>query len=310
MIPLPSKPQIIERKSDNLAIFQIEPLYPGYGVTIGNSMRRVLLSSLGGAAITKVKIEGVGHEFSTIPGVMEDVVEIILNLKELRFIAHSKEEQSARLKVKGEKEVQGSSLELPTQIELVNPNQHIATLTGKSSALDMEVKIETGIGYDSAKERKEEKLDIGQIVIDTIFTPIRHANFWVESMRVEKRTDFDRLFLEVGTDGTISPEDAFIKASDILVQHFSLLSSFGKSEKKSEKETIKEDKKQDEEWVIDDLEISARNANILKENKIKTTKGLVKKSESDLLSLQGMGEKGIEEIKKSLKKRGLALKES
>ncbi len=316
MISLPSEPKIVEKKEDNNVLFEIEPLYPGYGVTIGNSLRRVLLSSLDGAAITKVKINGVNHEFSTIPGVMEDVITIILNLKELRFRVHSDEPQTAKIKVKGEMDVKGSHLEVPTQIELVNPEAHIATLTDKKASLEMEVEIEKGMGYSSSEDRKEEKLEVGQIIIDSVFTPVKRANFYVENMRVGKRTDFDRLFVEVETDRTISPEEALFRAVDILAKHFSILSSPVPSptETKTDKEKkpakkSKKDVEDEEELAIEELKISTRTANILKENKIKKVKNILKKTEENIASLEGMGEKGIDEIKKALKKKKLELKQ-
>ncbi len=332
MIPLPSKPKAIEKnKEGNKALFEIEALYPGYGVTIGNSLRRVLLSSFEGAAVTKVKIEDVGHEFSTISGVMEDVITIILNLKNLRFRSHSDEAVVAKLRAKGEGEVKGSSITVPTQIELVNPDCHIATITDKKTSLNMEIEIEKGTGYSSAEDRKEEKLEVGQIIIDSIFTPIRGANFYVENMRVGKRTDFDKLFLEIETDGTITPEDAFFNAVDILLKHFSLFASFDekkeakeksetkktKKEKEEENKEKKEDKKEEkkskkedslaEELYIEDLDISVRTQNILKEGRVKTVKGILKKKEEGIANIKGMGEKGVEEIKKALKKKKIEL---
>jgi len=221
MMPLPFQPKIIEKKG-NKAIFQIEGLYPGYGVTIGNSLRRVLLSSLPGAAVTRMKITGIQHEFSTIPGVLEDVIEIILNLKQLRFKLFTSESQKARLKVKGEKEVKASDFELPSQVEIVNKTAHIATLTSKKAELEMEIQIEKGLGYQPRESRENEKLEIGEISLDSIFTPVKRVSYQVENMRVGKRTDFDRLNLEVETDGQLSPEEAFSQASEILVKHFSL----------------------------------------------------------------------------------------
>lgn len=229
MIPLPFKPKII-KKEGNKAIFEIEALYPGYGVTIGNSLRRVLLSSLSGAAVTQVKIKNVPHEFSTIPGILEDVIQIILNLKQLRFKIYTEEPQKATLKMKGEKEVKGSDFEIPAQLELVNKDCHIATLTDKKAELEMEIQIEKGLGYSPREARKKEKLEIGTIPLDAIFTPVRKVAFRVENMRVGERTDFDRLFLEVETDGTISPEQTFFQASDILVKHFGLFSETFKKE--------------------------------------------------------------------------------
>ncbi len=315
MISLPSKPKIVEKKEDNKTLFEIDSLYPGYGVTIGNSLRRTLLSSLTGAAVTKVKINEVNHEFSTIPGVMEDVITIILNLKELRFRVHSEEPQTIKLRAKGESEVKGSSIEVPTQVELVNPETHIATLTSKSASLEMEMEVERGMGYSSSDDRKEEKLEVGQIIIDSIFSPVKRANFYVENMRVGKRTDFDRLFVELETDRTISPEEALFQAVDILKKHFEIFSSF-KDEKekkdvkesKGKKEKKKEDQPETDDLELEDLKISTRTINALKENKIKKVKDLLKKTEDDVTSFSGMGAKGVDEVKKALKKKKLSLK--
>ena len=234
MIPLPKKPKII-KKEKNKATFEIEALYPGYGVTIGNSLRRVLLSSLEGAAVTQMKIKGVPHEFSTIPGVLEDVVTIMLNLKQLRFKIFTDEPQKVTLKAKGKKGVKGSDLKLPSQLELVNKNCHIATLTTKSAKLEMELLVEKGIGYSPRELREKGKVAIGVIPIDAIFTPVKRVAFKVENMRVGKRTDFDRLFLEIETDGTISPEEAFTQASEILFVHFDLLLQAFKKHEKTKK---------------------------------------------------------------------------
>ncbi len=221
-INLPLQPKVI-KKEGNKAVFEIEDLYPGYGVTLGNSLRRVLLSSLSGAAPTQVKIKGVSHEFSTISGVQEDMIMIMTNLKGLRFKIFSEEPQVAKLSVKGETEVTGADLKLPPELELVNPDCHIATLTQKSVSFDMEITVEKGIGYSSRESRKTEKLEIGAIALDAIFTPMKRVSYRVENMRVGDRTDYDRLFLEVETDGIVSPQDAFYQASEILVNHFSLL---------------------------------------------------------------------------------------
>jgi DNA-directed RNA polymerase subunit alpha len=221
MISLPKSIKIVEKKK-NYAKFEIEGLWPGYGVTIGNSLRRVLLSSLEGGAVTKMKIKGVSHEFSTIPGVLEDVISIMQNLKAMRFRVFSDEPQKATLKVKGEKEVKGSDFTLPPQLELANPNCHIATLTSNSAKLEMEIWVEKGVGYLPREVRKE-KTEIGVIPVDAIFTPVKRVNFKVENMRVGERTDFDRLFLEIETDGILSPEDTFKKAVEILKSHFEFL---------------------------------------------------------------------------------------
>jgi len=242
MINLPHPPKIV-KKEGNKAIFEIEALHPGYGVTIGNSLRRVLLSSLEGAAVTQMKIKGISHEFSTIPGVLEDVITIMLNLKQLRFRLFAVESQKAVLKVKGEKEVKGLDLTLPAQVELANKNCHLATLTSKSAELEMEIQIEKGIGYSSRETRQKEKLEIGAIPVDAIFTPVKRVSYRIENMRVGERTDYDRVFLEIETDGIIAPEQAFWQASEILVKHFSLLTEalaeVEKKESSSTRETLK-----------------------------------------------------------------------
>lgn len=240
MILLPKSSKIVNKK-DNYAQFEIEGLYPGYGVTIGNSLRRVLLSSLEGSAITQVKIKGVQHEFSTISGVLEDVIMIIMNLKNLRFKNHSDEPQKATLKIKGEKKVKGSDFKVPSQLELINKDLHIATLTNSKTELEMEVQVEKGVGYEPVERRKQQgKLEIGIIPVDAIFTPVKRVNYKVENMRVGERTDFDRLTLNIETDGIVSPEEAFYQANDILVKHFSLLADeFKEKEPKAKKEEPK-----------------------------------------------------------------------
>lgn len=248
MIPLPFQPKIIEKK-DNAIVFEIEGLYPGYGVTIGNTLRRVLLSSLSGSAVTQVKIKGVQHEFSTISGVLEDVITILLNIKQLRFKLHGEESQKAKLHVKGEKAVKGSAFSLPTQVQLMNKDAHIATLTSRSASLEIEILIEKGLGYEPVETRKKGKLEIGTIALDAIFTPVRKVSYRVENMRVGERTDFDRLLLELETDGTITPEEALGLASEILVKHFALFDeTFRKPAKtftaeEKEKKVVKKQKK-------------------------------------------------------------------
>ena len=246
MINLPTKPKII-KKDGNRAVFEIEALYPGYGTTVGNSLRRVLLSSLSGAAITQVKIRNVSHEFSTIPGVFEDVIILIQNLKQLRFKLLTDESQKASLKIKGEKEVKGSDFELPSQVELVNKSFHIATLTSKSAELEMEIQIEKGIGYSSRDTRRKEKLETGVIALDAFFTPVKKVSYKIENMRVGDRTDYDRLHLDIETDGAISPEEAFYMASEILVNHFSLFADVVKQEIPAPKVVVKKEKKEKKE---------------------------------------------------------------
>ncbi|MBZ9569378.1 DNA-directed RNA polymerase subunit alpha [Patescibacteria group bacterium] len=305
MIPLPLPPKIIEKKG-NRASFKIEALYPGYGVTIGNSLRRVLLSSLSGAAVTQVKIKGAQHEFSTISGAREDVISILLNLKQLRFKIYTDESQKATLKIKGEKEVKGADFKLPSQVELVNKNVPIATLTNKNAELEMEIQIEKGIGYLPVERRKKGKLEIGVIALDAIFTPVRRVACRVENMRVGERTDFDRLILEIETDGTITPEEAFFRALEILTQHFAF---FGEKYKPKEVPVKKEKVKEEFNKIeVEDLKLSARTLNALLKNNIKTVAGILRKNEKSLLKLEGMGQAGVKEIKKELKKLKLELK--
>lgn len=310
MISLPSKPKIIQEE-ENRATFEIEGLYPGYGVTIGNSLRRVLLSSLEGSAVTSVKIKGVQHEFSTKDGILEDIISIILNIKKLRFKTFSDEPQTVTLNAKGEKDVKGSDLEVPTQLELVNKDLHIATLTEKKSELEMELTVEKGFGFVIADQDKRDKLEVGQISIDSIFTPIKSVNFKVENMRVGKRTDFDRLFLEIETDGTIKPEEALKEASDILANHFLVIANRETEELSDNKiEEVKEteDVKDLTKIAIDDIEISSRTANVLIKAGVKTVAGIARRSKESLLKIEGMGDKGVDEIEKALQKFEIELK--
>lgn len=222
MIPLPLTPKVIERKG-SAATIEIEALYPGYGVTVGNALRRVMLSSLEGAAVTQINIKGVPHEFSTIAGVMEDVITLMINVRQLRFKITGDEPQICVLKAKGEKEVTGADLEVPSQLELANPEIHIASLTAKSAKLEMEIKVEKGTGYMSKEMRQTKtKLEIGVIAMDAMYTPVKKVGFKVQNMRVGDRTDFDRVTFEIETDSTITPETAFAQASEILVSHFEM----------------------------------------------------------------------------------------
>jgi DNA-directed RNA polymerase subunit alpha len=318
MIPLPLPPKVIHKnlpagKQGKIAFFEIEGLYPGYGVTIGNSLRRVLLSSLQGVAVTEVKIKGVPHEFSTIPGILEDGIMILLNLKNLRFKIHEGESYRITLNVKGEKEVKGSDFKLPSQVELANPETHIATITDKKTEFEMEIQIEKGIGYELKDQRKTKKTEIGYIALDAIFTPIRNVNFHIESMRVGDRTDFDKLSLEIETDGTITPEEAFFEACDILLKHFNIIFE-GKAGKPSEKSAEKPEEKEEKSETdatqinVEDLKLTGRTLNALLNNNIKTVGGIVKRTEKSLSDLEGMGDKALSEIKRKIKKLGLELK--
>lgn len=242
MIPLPNKPKVVQKKGES-AVFEIAPLYPGYGVTIGNTYRRVLLSSLEGAAITQVKIKGANHEFSTIPGVLEDVLIILLNLKKIRFKSWSAEPQIIDLKVKKMGVVKAKDFNLNPQLKIANPELELATITDKKTELEIEVKIEKGFGYVESEEREEKRAEVGNISLDANFTPVKKVSFRIENMIVGKRTDFERLEISIETDGTILPEEAFYRATDILFGHFSLFSEFGKEKEEKAKEVAIQEKK-------------------------------------------------------------------
>jgi len=315
MIPLPLPPKVIQKKK-NHAVFEIEGLYPGYGVTIGNSLRRVLLSSLQGAAVTEVKIKGVPHEFSTIPGVLEDTIMIMLNIKNLRFKIFEGDSQKIELHKKGEGEVKGADFKIPSQVKLVNPEIHLATITDKKTELDIEIQIEKGIGYVPKDQLKTKKGEIGSMAVDAIYTPIRNVNFQVENMRVGDRTDFDKLNLEIETDGTITPEEAFFEACDILIKHFNIIfegkaspSAKASGDKGKEIKTEEEGEKDATKLLIEDMKLTGRTLNALVNNGIKTVGGIMRKSEKGLLELEGMGDKAVSEIKRKVKKLGLELKD-
>lgn len=307
MIHLPTQPKII-KKEGNRATFEIEALSPGYGVTIGNSLRRVLFSSLPGSAITQVRIKGVSHEFSTMPGILEDVMTIIMNLKQLRFKIFTDEPQKATLKIKGEREVKGKDFNLSNQIELVSQDCHIATLTTKSAELEIEVQIEKGMGYSPKEDREkasvsaQQRLPMGTIPVDAFFSPVKGVSYDIENMRVGERTDYDRLFLEIETDGTISPEDAFEKACKILVDHFSLFLKTEEVKEETEELIIENHLNQDHNKMkVEDLDISSRVANVLLKNNIKTVGGIIRKSEESLVSLEVWEIKQSKILKKLLK---------
>lgn len=211
-------------EDEKKGIFEIEGLFAGYGLTVGNALRRALLSSLPGAAVTEAKIKNVSHEFTTLPGVKEDMVEFSLNLKKLRFKMQTDEPQVLSLKVKGEKVVTAGDVQVNSEVEIVNPEEVIATLTAKDAELDMEIKVERGLGYSPVESRKEGRLPIGAIAIDALFTPVQRVNYTIEDMRVGERTDYNRLRVEIDTDGTISPSSALHKASNILKDHFEKVS--------------------------------------------------------------------------------------
>lgn len=321
-IALPSKPRIVSEEQF-LGVYEIDGLYPGYGHTLGNSLRRIVLSSLPGAAITSVKIEGASHEFSTIPGVKEDVITILLNLKKLRFEMLTEEPQEFEFSIKGQKKLTGGDLNIPGQLRLLNPEQHVAELTDKGAALLGRVRVERGIGYVPREALKKERVDIGEISLDASFSPIRRVNYEVENMRVGDRTDFNRLRLTIETDGTILPKDALEKAIEIMITQLKAIVGFKEepveammAEHRAEgagaaavEASIKpEDTTELMKTRIESLPLSQRTVNALTKANIRTLGGLARKREDDLLEIEGLGVKAIQEVKRALSNFGLTLK--
>jgi DNA-directed RNA polymerase subunit alpha len=309
MINLSFSTKII-KKNQKRAIFEIEPLYPGYGVTIGNSLRRVLLSSVEGAAVTQVKIKGAPSEFSNISGIKEDVLEIILNLKKLRLKLLGNEPQKLELKVSGEKDVKAGDIKTPPQVEIINKDLHIASLTQKNSKLEMEILVERGLGYVPAEKLKKGKAEVGIIYVDAIFTPVLKVAFTVENIMFEERTDYNKLKIEVETDGTITPEEALERSLRVLMDHLiSIGESFTKKRGKKEEEKPEKKVEQEEKLKLEDLKLSQRTLNVLENGGIKSIEGLLRRKEDALYQIKGMGDKAIKEIKSKLKRKGLELKQ-
>ncbi len=314
-IVLPSKPRII-KENTHIGSYEIDGLYPGYGHTLGNSLRRIILSSLPGAAITSVKISGAAHEFSTLEGVKEDVISIILNLKRVRFNLTTDEPQTILLKVKGPKEVTAALFEAPGQVTVLNPEQAIASLSGKGTVLDIEARVEKGLGYVPKETMQKERVDIGAIALDAIFTPVRRVNYEVENMRVGDRTDFNRLRFTIETDGTVSPHEALEKSIQIMIDQLRAVVGFREEEAPAAVVSVKAQKKEarrdiDPEILktrVDTLDLSARAKVALSNASIRTIGGLVRKKEEDILDIDGLGSKGVQEVKKMLGNFGITLK--
>lgn len=324
-IGLPSKPKKVFEEG-NKGVYEVSGLYAGYGHTMGNSLRRIILSSMPGAGITSVKIEGAPHEFSKIAGIKEDVITILLNLKKTRFKMNTDEAQTAKISVSGIKDVTAKDIETSSQLEVMNKSEHIATLTTKESKLNIEFTIEKGLGYISREELKKDKVSIGTIAMDAVFTPIKKVNYEVENMRVGDRTDYNKLRFSIETDGSISPAEALEKSIEMMIHHLKAIIGFQEKEEikteskdsdKNENETesketsSKETEEGDKEALktrIQDLDLSVRALNVLEEAGIRTLGGLAKKKESDLMDIEGAGKKVVQEIKKILEDRGLTLK--
>lgn len=291
--------------------FTVEPLERGYGITLGNSLRRVLLSSLPGAAVTSIKIDGVLHEFSTIEGVVEDVTEIILNLKELVLKLHSEEPAVIRIEATKEGPVTAADIICGESVEILNPELHIATLE-KGGRLIAEMVVERGRGYVPAERNKKPDQPIGVIPMDAIFSPVRRVNYHVENTRVGQITDYDRLVLEVWTDGSISPDEATSLAAKILTEHLMLFVNLAESTKQVEIMVEKEDEKQNKllEMTIEELDLSVRSYNCLKRAGLNTVEDLTKKTEEEMMKVRNLGRKSLEEVKQKLAALGLSFKES
>ncbi len=316
-ISLPSKPRVVS-ESERGGVYEIDGLYPGYGWTLGNSLRRIILSSLPGAAVTHVKIPGVSHEFSTIEGVKEDVVTILLSLRKIRFKLLTDEPQTITLSVKGPAEVTAENLKLPGQVEILNPEQHIASVTGKVT-FELELRAERGLGYIPKEQHQKERVDIGTIALDAIFSPIRRANYEVENMRVGDRTDFNRLRMVIETDGTISPREALERSIETMIHQLKAVVGFKEEDMQEVSMPLndlmgkpREDKQPlDAEILktrITELNLPQRVEMALDNASIRTVGGLVRKREDDLLAIEGLGQKGLQDIKRSLSNLGLTLR--
>lgn len=315
-ISLPSKPRVIA-ESERSGTYEIDGLYPGYGYTLGNSLRRIILSSLPGAAVTHVKIPGVAHEFSTIEGVKEDVVTILLNIRKIRFKILTDEPQTITLDVKGPMTVTAGDLKLPGQVEVLNPEQKICEITGKIG-LELELRAERGLGYISKEQHQKERVEIGTIALDAIFSPIRRVNYEVENMRVGDRTDFNRLRIVIETDGTLEPREALERSIETMIHQLKAVVGF-KEEISEDIITastmlgVREDKgtPMDAEILktrITELALPQRVEQALDNASIRTVGGLVRKREDDLLAIEGLGQKGLQDIKRSLSNLGLTLR--
>jgi DNA-directed RNA polymerase subunit alpha len=310
---LPSKPRIVSEEGFS-GSYEIEGLYPGYGHTLGNSLRRIILSSLTGVAITSIKINGVNHEFSSVVGIKEDVIAIILNLKKIRIKMLTDEPQTIELKVKGIKEITAGDITVPGQVEILNPELYIASAGSKSAELSIEMRIEKGLGYVPKEVLQKDRTEIGHIALDAIFSPIRRVNYEVENMRIGDRTDFNKLKLFIETDGTIMPKEALEESILIMISQLKAIVGFKEPEviiNNEKMEEVDDSKETDTEFMktrIETLDLSARTINALSNGNIRTVGGLARKKESDLDDIAGLGSKGIQEIKKVLSNFGITLK--
>lgn len=325
-VALPSKPKPVKEEGFT-GIYEIEGLFPGYGHTLGNSLRRIILSSLPGAAIVSVKIDGVLHEFSAIEGIKEDVITIIINLKKARLRMSTDEPVTAKISARGNKIVTAADIIVPGGLEVLNPDQYICEMTSKNAALDIEIFVESGLGYLPKESLSKDKVEIGVIALDAAFTPIRRVNYEVEPMRVGDRTDYNRLKITIETDGTLTPREALERAIEVMIVQLKAIvgfkeeelvreemintemSSGAESELPDSSDKTPEGEQEFLKTRIDSLDLSARTQNALSNANIRTVGGLVRKKEEDLLDIDGLGEKGIQEIKRVLSNYGFTLKQ-
>ncbi|MCA9356879.1 DNA-directed RNA polymerase subunit alpha [Candidatus Nomurabacteria bacterium] len=312
-VTLPSKPRVISEEN-NHGIFEIDGLYPGYGHTLGNSLRRIILSSLPGAAITQVKIDGAEHEFSTLSGVKEDVITILLNLRKVRLHMHSDDPMVITLKKSGAGMVTAADIDAPSQIEILNGDQHICEITNGSTKLNIEITIERGLGYVPREVHQKNKMEIGAIALDAVFTPIRRANYEVENMRVGDRTDYNRLRVTIETDGTYTAKEALEKAIEIMIHQLKSIIGFQDQHQETAAPAVEVTETKSEEpdqevlkTRIETLDLTSRTLQALEEASIRTIGGLVRKKKDDILALDGIGPKGLTEIEDLLAKMKLKL---
>lgn len=303
------KPRIECLKLDNdnmYAKFVCEPLERGYGITLGNSLRRILLSSLPGAAITSIKVDGVQHEFTTIPGIVEDVVEIILNLKNVRLKIHDNEEKNLRIDVDGEGEVTAADIVGDTNVEVLNPDLHICTIA-EGGKLHMELTANRGRGYNPSSKNKNPNQPIGVIAIDSIYTPVKKVNFYVENTRVGQITDYDKLTIELWTDGSLNPDEALSLAAKVMNEHLALFIDLSEATKNTEIMVEKEESKKEKvlETTIEELDLSVRSYNCLKRAGIINVEDLTNKTEEDMMKVRNLGRKSLEEVTNKLHSLGL-----
>lgn len=316
-VALPSKPRIV-KEEEFRGIYEIDGLFPGYGHTLGNSLRRIILSSLPGAAITQVKIANAAHEFDTIPGIKEDVITILLNIKRIRLALHGNEPVTISLKKKGPGIVTAGDIVVPTQVDILSPEQPIAEITNKTAELEIEFTVEKGLGYVPREIHQKDKVEIGTIALDAVFTPIRRANYEVENMRVGDRTDYNRLRIMIETDGTMSPKEALEQSIEVMIHQLKSVIGFQELEQESTEipeaaiDTASEDTQIDPDVLktrIETLDLSARTLSALEEANIRTVGGLVRKKKDDILALDGIGPKGVDEIVELLNSMGAQLGE-